>query len=154
MASGIYAIINSLEPVRLPYGQPCPAPLAAIQHRCYVGKAKNFERRWRDDHLPYLLNGRHACTFLLDAFQGWLRSDPSRLELLARSTREFRSEWLVRSSGISYPGWNLGPFLFRVLEEVPLEMLTDRERDYHAANPDGYRGGTNDGRRWSKWDGK
>jgi hypothetical protein len=48
----------------------------------------------------------------------------------------------------------LGPFLFRVLEEVTLEMLTDRERDYHAANPGGYRGGTNDGRRWRQWDGR
>lgn len=154
MASGIYAIINSLEPVRIPYGDPCPAPLAAIPYRSYVGKAKDFERRWRNDHLPYLLNGRHACTFLLDAFQDWLRSDPSRLELLVRSSRAFKSEWLVSTAGTAYPEWDLGPFLFRVLEEVSLEKLTDRERDYHAANLGGYRGGTNDGRRWRKWDGR
>jgi hypothetical protein len=61
---------------------------------------------------------------------------------------------LMRASGGPRPEWKLGPFVFRVLEEVPPEMLTDRERVYHAANPGGYRGGANDGRRWTKWDGK
>ena len=154
VTTGIYAIINTLEPIRVPYNQPCPAPLAAITYRCYIGKAKDFERRWRADHLTYFLNGQHACTFLLDGFQGWLRSDASRLKLLAQSKDAFKSVWLVRATDTPRPEWNLGPFLFRVLEEVPLEMLTDRERDYHAANPGGYRGGTNDGRRWKKWDGK
>ena len=134
--------------------QPCPAPLAAIQHRCYIGKAKDFKRRWRADHLPYLLNGRHACTFLLDA----LRIGCAQTHLASNSSHGPRGtsspEWLVRRSGGSYPEWNPGPFLFRVLEEVPLETLTDREGAYHAANPGGYHGSTNDGRRCRKWDGK
>ena len=152
--TGIYAIINTLEPVRVPYGPACPAPLAAITHRSYVGQAKDFERRWRDDHVQYLLNGRHACTPLLDAFQDWLRSDASRMELLAQSKNTFKSMWLVRATEGPCPEWTLGPFVFRVMEEAPPEMLIERERAYHAANPGGYRGGTNDGRRWTKWDGK
>lgn len=121
--TGIYAIINTPEPVRVPYGPACPAPLAAITHRSYVGKAKDFERRWRDDHVQYLLNGRHACTPLLDAFHDWLRSDVSRLELLAQSKNTFKSMWLVRAAEGPRPEWKLGPFVFRVLEEVPLKCL-------------------------------
>ena len=152
--TGIYAIINTLEPVRVPYGPACPASLAAVTHRSYIGKAKDFERRWYIDHVQYLLNGRHACTPLLDAFQDWLRSDASRLELLAQSKKTFKSTWLVRATDGPCPEWRLGPFVFRVMEVVPAEMLIERERAYHAANPGGYRGGANDGRRWTKWDGK
>jgi hypothetical protein len=154
VASGIYAIINTLEPAEIPYADPCPAALAAIRHRCYVGKAKDFERRWRSDHVPYLLNGQHACGFLLDAFQNWLRSDPVRLRLAYESPKDFKAAWLVRGTRGSNPEWNLGPFLFRVLEEVPIEGLTAREREYLAANPGGYRGSKNDAHRWRKWDGR
>ena len=152
--TGIYAIVNTLEPVRVPYGPACPLPLAAVTHRSYVGKAMDFERRWYSDHVQYLLNGRHACTPLLDAFQDWLRSDASRMELLAQSKNTFKSMWLVRATEGPCPEWTRGPFVFRVMEEAPPEMLIERERAYHAANPGGYRGGTNDGRRWTKWDGK
>lgn len=152
--TGIYAIINTLEPVIVSYGSACPVALAAITHRSYVGKAKDFERRWRGDHVPYLLNGRHACTPLLDAFQAWLRADADRPTMLARSKQTFTSTWLVRASRGLNPEWRLGPFVFRVLEEVPLARLTEREAAYHAANPGGYRGGANDGRRWKEWDGK
>jgi hypothetical protein len=152
--TGIYAIINTLEPLNVPYGPACPIPLAAIAHRSYIGKAKDFERRWRDDHVRYLLNGQHACTPLLDAFQAWLRANADRLELLAQSKRTFKSTWLGRATEGQNPEWRLGPFVFRVLEEVPLERLIEREEAYHAANPGGYRGGANDGRRWKKWDGK
>lgn len=134
--TGIYAIINTLEPLRVPYGPACPVPLTAITHRSYIGKAKDFERRWNNDHVQYLLNGRHACTPLLDAFQAWLRADVSRLELLAQSKVTFKSTWLVCPTEGPRPEWKLGPFVFRVLEEVPLEGLTERERDYHAANPE------------------
>jgi hypothetical protein len=154
VASGIYAIINSLEPAQVPYAAPCPDALAAIGHRCYVGKAKDFERRWRSDHIPYLLNGQHACGFLLDAFQGWLRSDPARLHLAYASPKDFQAAWLVCTTRGSLPEWDLGPFLFRVLEEVPIDNLTAREGDYHAANPGGYRGSANSDHRWKKWDGR
>jgi hypothetical protein len=151
--TGIYAIVNTLVPLQVAYGPSCPGPLAALTHRSYIGKAKDFERRWRDDHIPYLLNGRHACTPLLDAFQDWLRADSSRLGL-ARSKAMFTSQWLVRSADGLRPEWTLGPFVFHVLEEVPVAMLKAREQAYHAANLGGYRGGANDGRRWEKWDGK
>ncbi len=62
--------------------------------------------------------------------------------------------WLVRATEGPRHEWKLGPFVFRVLEEVPVGMLTDREAACHAANPGGYRGGANEGRRWMKWDGK
>ena len=51
--TGIYAIINTLEPAQVPYGPECPAPLAAVTYRSYIGKARDFERRWRDDHMRY-----------------------------------------------------------------------------------------------------
>jgi hypothetical protein len=152
--AGIYAIVNTLEPVQLPYGPECPSALAAITHRCYIGKATNFESRWDKGHVQYLLNGQHCCTQLLDAFQGWLRDDRSRLELLQRSKQMFRSTWLVRSTQGRKPEWTLGPLEFRVLEEVRKDLLTETERRYHPPNVGGYRGGANDGCRWKKWDGK
>ncbi len=151
--TGIYAIINTREPVQIPYGSGCPTALAKITHRCYIGKARDFESRWTTGHVQYLLNGRHCCTSLWDAFHAWLRDDGRRLELLARSRKMFKSAWLVRTMRGRTPAWTLGPLEFRVLEEVPEDLLTGTEEKYHAANVGGYRGGANDGRRWKKWDG-
>ncbi len=154
--TGIYAIINTLEPVQLPYGTQCPPALATITHRSYIGQAKDFERRWNDDHVQYLLNGKHCCSYLLDAFQDWLRADSSRLELLNLSRKMFKSTWLVRTTLGQVPAWRLGPFEFRVLEEVPEPVLTTRERTYREANVWGYAGSdpAKRFRRWQKWDGK
>ncbi len=160
--SGIYAIINTLAPRRRPYAQNCPAPLAALTHLCYIGQANDFERRWKKDHLPYLLNGQHCCSYLLDAFWDWLGADISRLELLApggppgRASREaFKSRWLVRTVRGGMPEWTLGSLEFRVLEEASETLLTARETVYHDANVDGYRGSdpSKRDRRWQKWDG-
>ena len=110
--TGIYAIINTLESVQVPYGPECPAPLATVTRRSYIGNAKDFERPWRDDHVRYFLNGKHACTPLLDAFQHWLRSDVSRLEPLAQSKGAFKAIWLVPSTEGPRPEWKLGPSYF------------------------------------------
>ena len=154
--TGIYAIINELEPLEIPYGPGCPAPLAGITHRCYIGKATNFERRWDKDHVQYLLNGKHCCSYLLDAFQDWLRADSNRLKLLNLSPKVFKSTWLVRAAVGPVPAWRLGPFEFRVLEEVPEALLFKREEAYHKANLGGYAGSdpAKRYRRRQKWDGK
>jgi len=160
MQSGIYAVINTLVPRSSPYWEdaehPCPPALAAVSHRCYIGQAKDFERRWSKDHVHYLLNGRHCCTYLLDAFQEWLRADSGRLELLNLSRTMFKSKWLDRTTRGQIPAWTLGPFEFRVLEEVPEPLLDTRETTYLAANRDGYVGSdpAKRSRRWQKWDGK
>ena len=121
--TGIYAIINTPEPVQIPYATPCPPALAMIRHRCYIGQAKDFERRWNKDHVPYLRNGLHCCKSLLQAWQ-----------------RDGRHAQLSRTTSGRMPGRMLGPFEFRVLEEVPEALLTVTERRYHAANVGGYRG--------------
>lgn len=118
--TGIYAIINTLEPRRTSYGAACPPALGAITHRCYIGQAKDIERRWEKDHVPYLRNGLHCCKPLLEAWQ-----------------RDGGSAPLVRTAA----GRRLGPFEFRVLEEVSVDELTRTERKYHQANVGGYRGG-------------
>ena len=149
--------------MQIPYGPKCPVALAKVTHRCYIGQANDFERRWNDDHILYLLNGKHCCSYLLDAFQDWLRDDGKRLELLApcgahgrASRKAFKSTWLVRSTQGQMPQWTLGPLEFRVLEEVPEPDLTTRENQYHEANVGGYAGSdpAKRFRRWQKWDGK
>ena len=156
MKSGIYTVINTLVPLETARGPECPASLAAVRHRCYVGKAKDIEHRWLKAHVPFLLNGRHACSYLLDAFHDWLRSDPDLLALLNRSPAQFKAKWLVQREDGAQPAWDLGPFQFRVLETVPEELLTAREDVYHGANVNGYVGSdpAKRYRRWQTWDGK
>jgi len=98
MKSGIYSVINTLAPLPAPRRPECPTALAAVEYRCYVGKAKDIEKRWKDAHVPFLLNGRHACSYLLDAFHDWLRTDAELLALLNHSPAQFKRKWLTRSA--------------------------------------------------------